>query len=94
MHHRGNQYASVTGFFGTHRFSEGENCWSGRGWCKSATNIHESVHSTIHCEPCHHPIQEQSQGDCRSPFWSSLAINKMPQKPSEISGEGTLNLSH
>ena len=50
-------------------------------------------HSTVHCEPCHHPIQEQSQGDCRSPFWSSWAINKIPQKPSEISGEGTSNLS-
>ena len=60
-------------FFGIHRFSEGENCWSGRGWCKSATNIQESVHSTVHCEPSHHPIQEQSQGNCRSPFWSSWA---------------------
>ena len=59
---------------------EGENCWSGRGWCTSATNIQESVHSTVHCEPCHHPIQEQSQGDCRSPFWSSWAINKISQK--------------
>ena len=72
----------------------GENYWSGRGWCKSATNIQESVHSTVHCKPCHHPIQEQSQGDCRSPFWSSWAINKIPQKPSEIRGEGTSNLSH
>ena len=41
----------------------------------------------FHCKPCHHPIQEQSQGDCRSLFWSSWAINKIPQKTSEISGE-------
>ena len=66
--YRVNQHAPVTRFFGTHRFSEGENCWSGRGWCKSATNIQESVHSTVHCKPCHHPVQEQSQGDCRSLF--------------------------
>ena len=36
---------------------------------------------------------DRLQGDCRSPFWSSWAINKIPQKPSEISGEGTSNLS-
>ena len=76
-----------------HRLSEGENYWSGRDWYKSATNIQESVHSTVHCELCHHLIQEQSQGDYRSLFWLSWTINKIPQKPSEISGEGTLNLA-
>ena len=67
-------------------------------------------------KPCHHSIQEQSQGDCRSPFWPCVVCGKgvgansiqctdccgwvhkrcsgaRCQKPSEISGEGTSNLS-
>ena len=56
-----NQHASVTGFFGTHRFSEGENCWSGRDRCKSVTNIQESVRSTVHCEPFHHQFKNKAK---------------------------------